>query len=448
MQLFRSTRFPTVFVVLALLLAILAPVQAQELSGTVDVMGFGTGDEIATTRVDYFNQQFPGVEVAFTEGALDEQQFLTSVASGNPPDVVVLDREVLSTYALRGALMPLTECVANQGVDMTQFRDAAVAQVTVNGEVYGIPQFNSVRIMIVNTAALDAAGLTLEDINVSDWDQLRTLTEQLTVMDNGEVTRIGFDPKLPEFFPLWVAANSGQLLSDDGRTAMLNSPEAVEALEYAASLHEPAGGRAPFMAFRDTWDFFGAENQVVADQIGFWPMEDWYVNVLAGTSPDAPAAFLPFTDREGNPVTLVSGTAWAIPTGAADAEAACAFIATMTSPEAWVAAAQERARLRAEAGTINTGVYTGNRLADEQIFGEIVDLSEHPTFESAKDTLVSLQDVGVIVPPNPAGSEFKQAWTDAVNRVLNGEQTAQEALDQAQQEAQAALDEAWAQSGM
>jgi hypothetical protein len=35
---------------------------------------------------------------------------------------------------------------------------------------------------------------------------------------------------------------------------------------------------------------------------------------------------------------------------------------------------------------------------------------------------------------------------DAANRVLNGEQTAQEALDQAQAEAQAALDEAWSQS--
>jgi multiple sugar transport system substrate-binding protein len=31
-----------------------------------------------------------------------------------------------------------------------------------------------------------------------------------------------------------------------------------------------------------------------------------------------------------------------------------------------------------------------------------------------------------------------------VNRVLNGEQTAADALAQAQQEAQAALDEAWA----
>ena len=44
----------------------------------------------------------------------------------------------------------------------------------------------------------------------------------------------------------------------------------------------------------------------------------------------------------------------------------------MTATDTWVAAAEERARLREEAGTINTGVYTGNRVADEIIFSEIV----------------------------------------------------------------------------
>jgi len=34
------------------------------------------------------------------------------------------------------------------------------------------------------------------------------------------------------------------------------------------------------------------------------------------------------------------------------------------------------------------------------------------------------------------------AWVDAVNRVLNGQQTPRQALDQAQREAQAAIDKA------
>jgi multiple sugar transport system substrate-binding protein len=197
------------------------------------------------------------------------------------------------------------------------------------------------------------------------------------------------------------------------------------------------------MAFRDTWDFFGAGNQMAADQLGAFPMEQWYVNVLAGSSPDAPLVFAPFTDREGNPISYATGNAWAIPTGAANPEAACEFMKAVTSVDAWTAAAQARADMRAEAGTINTGVYSGNLLADEIVFGEIVQPSGNEAFDTAVQTILEVSDNAFIIPPNPAANEFKQAWMDAANRVLNGEQTAQEALDQAQAEAQAALDDAW-----
>jgi multiple sugar transport system substrate-binding protein len=240
-------------------------------------------------------------------------------------------------------------------------------------------------------------------------------------------------------------ANGVSLLSEDGRTAQLNDPAVVEALEFAVELHEAAGGRQDFMAFRDTWDFFGAENQMVADQLGAFPMEQWYINVLAGSSPDVDVTALPFLDRDGNPISFATGNAWAIPRGSGNEEAACAFMATMTATETWVAAAEERARLREEAGSTNTGVYTANREADEIIFGEIVQSGTNPVFDNAVESVLSVMDGAFSIPANPAGAEFRQAWVDAVNRVLNGEQSAQEALDQAQEEAQFALDEAWMQ---
>ena len=419
--------------------------RAQDvISGSLTVLGFGMGDEIATERVDYFKEKYPNVEIQFTEGALDEQQFLTSVASGNPPDLINMGREILSTYAGRGALMPLTECVATQEIDLAQYREVAVQQVTVDDVVYGVPEFFNSIMLMINTKALEDAGLTLDDVDTSDWEALSALNDQLTVGTGNDLTRIGFDPKLPEFLPLWAEANGVSIISEDGRTAQLNDPKVVEALEFAVSLLETPGGYAPFKAFRDTWDFFGGENQIVADQIGLWPMEQWYMNVLADVSPDAPVAFKAFTDREGNPLSYSTGGAWAIPTGAKNVAAACAFIKEVTSVEAWTRAATKRAELRAESGTINTGVATGNIAADEVVFGEIVQPSGNEVFDNGVEVIRSLQENSFGVAANPAGAEFKQSWMDAVNRVINGEQTPQEALDQAQQESQAALDEAWA----
>ena len=95
--------------------------------GALSTMGFGLSDEIAKTRVDAFKKDHPDVQLTITEGAFDEQQFLTAVAAGTPPDAVVIGRDLLSTYAARGALMPLTDCIADMEIDMSQFRPQAVA---------------------------------------------------------------------------------------------------------------------------------------------------------------------------------------------------------------------------------------------------------------------------------------------------------------------------------
>ena len=69
--------------------------------------------------------------------------------------------------------------------------------------------------------------------------------------------------------------------------------------------------------------------------------------------------------------------------------------------------------------------------------------SGNEVFDNAVQTVLSVQDVAFSMPPNPAGAEFRQAWLDAVSRALAGEQTPAQALAQAQEEAQAALDQAW-----
>jgi multiple sugar transport system substrate-binding protein len=132
-------------------------------------------DETATTRVDTFRKADPQVQVKVTEGGFDEQQVLSAVA-GAPPDLVDVDRGIIGTYAARGAVQPLDDCVASAQIDN------------------------------------------------SDRSQLAGMAERVTVSEGGKPRRIGFDPGIPEFLPMWVRANGGPRLSDDGRTAQLNDP--------------------------------------------------------------------------------------------------------------------------------------------------------------------------------------------------------------------------------
>lgn len=201
------------------------------------------------------------------------------------------------------------------------------------------------------------------------------------------------------------------------------------------------GGPAAFNDFRQPWDFFGENNQVVADQIGAWPMEQWYLNVLASNSPDDEITVKPFTGQDGEVVTLEDGNSWAILASTDDYEAACAFISGMVHEDAWIAAAEQRAETRAADGQPNTGVYSGNRAADEVIFGELVDLTDYPQFDEAVRIVVENQESAFGFPPTPAGEEFQQAVNDAVDRIINGEDI-ETVLQEADREAQDAIDAA------
>ncbi|MFN2483897.1 MAG: extracellular solute-binding protein [Candidatus Limnocylindria bacterium] len=411
-------------------------------SGNLTTLGFGLPDRHATARIDEFQDQFPNVGLTVTQGDLDEQVFLSAVASGEPPDLVYMARNTIGTYVAQGVLQPLTDCIEASGIDMSQYREAAVNQVTVDGVVYGIPEFYNNRILFINNAALDEAGLSAEDVDWSDWGAIADLNEQLAVVDGDTVSRIGFDPKLPEFLPLWAYANGGAVLSEDGTESLLDTPEVIEALEFTASLMEPYGGRSNFLAFRDTWDFFGGENEFVQNQLGAFPMEQWYVGVLAESSPDVDITFMPFLSRDGEPITFADGSAWAMPVGADDPEAACEFMRVMTETDTWVAAAQAQADFRAESDLPYTGVYTANTEADERVFSEIVEPSGNEAFDNAREVILEVQENAYVLPPAPAAAEFDTAWRDAVQRVFDGDQTAEGALQQADQEAQDALDSA------
>jgi multiple sugar transport system substrate-binding protein len=411
-------------------------------SGTLSTFGFSLPDEIATTRVDTFKKAYPQVQVKITEGGFDEQQFLSAVASGAPPDLVYVDREIIGTYAARGAIQPLDDCISQAQIDMGQYRPAAVQQVTVNGKVYGIPEFYSVRVMMTNNKAVKEAGLSPSDVDTTDWSKLPGLAQKLTVTKGGKLQRIGFDPKIPEFLPMWVKANGGALLSDDGKTAQLNDPKVVEALTTTAGIVKADGGWNKLKSLRDSFDFFGAKNQFAKDQLGAFPMEDWYLNVLAEASPDVDISVTPFKDRQGNPITFVTGSAWAIPKGAKNPAAACRFAKTMTEAGTWVAAAKARSSARAKKNLPFTGLYSGNKVADEQVFSQVYKPSGNAKFDDAVQTVLGVQDVAFATPPSPAGAEFQKAWQDAVNRVLAGQMEPAAALERAQREAQAALDKA------
>jgi multiple sugar transport system substrate-binding protein len=410
-------------------------------SGTLHIMGFGGEDEVAQARVDAFKAAYGDVTVSNSKGEFDPQQFLTALASSNPPDLVYMDRNLIGTYAKKGAVQPLESCVSGQSIDTSQYRDAALKSVTLGGKLYGIPEFYVVTTNLVDGKSLADAGLQTSDIQTKDWQALKATAAKLFKRDGDKIQRIGFDPKLPEMFPLWATANGATIVKDDG-SPNLNDPKAVEALDYTVGLINDQGGWTKFKSFRDAYDIFGENNPLSAGAVVAFPMENWYVNVLRDFIPkglklDAAA----FTDHDGKPVSMVGGSAWAIPKGAKNPVAACAWAKTMTDSPTWMKAAEARMAKVKKDNSFFTGLFTANKVADEKIRTTYLKDVPDAGFKRAIDNYYATLDTATALNPSPAGAEIDAAWKGAATRALSG-QPAKQALDQAQQEAEAAFTKA------
>jgi multiple sugar transport system substrate-binding protein len=416
------------------------PTQAGK---TLTIYGWGGRDDVGQGRLDIATKviENTGAKVEAPVASFNDQAFLARLAARDIPDLVRFGRDKVGTYAARNALLPLANCIASERIDRKGYRQAALAEVTYKGQLYALPEFTNQITIIVNNDVARQAGVNVADIQTTNWQRLRQANKKLLRIQDGRLTRIGFDPKIPEFFPLWVKWFGADLISKNGLKAQLNSRQAVAALAFAHSLIQDHGGWDRFKAFRDTFDFFGRENQYARNQLGAMPIESFYYQVLADGAPvDITAKY--FTNRKGGPITMLAGDGWAIPRGARNPDLACKFMKSITAVDTWRAVAKSRFDLRKRQGRAFTGLYTANTAADVKIFEDIYQPIGRKQFDDAVALLVRAPRYALSIPLSPASAEFRQAWIDAVNRVLTGSQSPRQALNQAQREAQAAIDKA------
>lgn len=400
--------------------------------GTVKTMGYNPSDEVGSSRSDLAEERLGGVTVDMDTANFDPQKFAALSASGNLPDVVQMDRNTISTFAQKGLIMPLDECFDAQDVDPEEYwYPAVVEEASWDGDVYGAPQFFQPGMIIINKRVADAAGVAPEDVDTSQPDQLVDVAEKMTTMSGAQPTTLGFDPDMPGSIATWIEVFGGSVMDDDGKPT-LDDPKNVEALEWLGELMDVQGGYAEVTSFKQTWDVFGAENQYVADQVGAALWAQWYINVLSDTKDDVELTSQPVRDVDGNAFALAGGTALAIPTQAKNPVAACEWITTVTGLDAWKAAGDARAETVEQNDSVNTGLFTGSPVADQAVReAHVVETGNESFDQLIATSYESLEDVRT-VGTSPVGQSINSALQNATGAALSGEQSAEDALADAQ----------------
>lgn len=187
--------------------------------------------------VERFEEENPGIEVEVTTIPYPEyqQRLLTAVQGGNAPDVSTLDQIWMAAFAEAGAIVPLDDLAAEAGITAETFFPGAWESANYNDRLWGVPFNVDVWFFsFYNADLFEEAGI--DPASTTTWEGLRAAAEQLAgdgqygvglFAHRGEDTTVVLDS--------FIFSNGGRVLNDDGSCA-LTEPEAVEALEYLASL--------------------------------------------------------------------------------------------------------------------------------------------------------------------------------------------------------------------
>src|SRR5215210_5347563 len=157
-------------------------------AGTLNIYGYGPGDDTQENRAIYAAGQLSGTTVNRPAGDFNDQVFLTRLASGDIPDLVRMGRPRVAQYASKGVLQQMDSCVASV---KKQYRVGALKAMTYGGHIYGLPEFTNQITMIVNQSAFKDSGVPLSAAQTKNLKLLLATAKKLTKKDsNGNLTRI------------------------------------------------------------------------------------------------------------------------------------------------------------------------------------------------------------------------------------------------------------------
>lgn len=357
------------------------------------------------------------VQADYTE---TEQKLQAAIATGQVP-AAVLSSNI--DWARKGYFAAMDELIAGQpDFNQADFVQTFLSQGQVDGKQYFLPMYGTTQVMYYRKDAFEKAGIDASQIKT--WEDLAAAAKKMTVTEGGKTSFYGWEP-------MWGSGNmidavlskGGNILSEDGKTVTIDSPEWIE-----------------------TWDFFRQsihEDKTMRIHSGGQGWEYWYKtidDVMKGQAAGYTGSSGDQGDLDFSIVSAMEQPGWAgagegkpvaqaimagIPAKAGDAEqqAAMKWLAYFTNSE------------NTAFWSINTGYISVRQSA-----------LEDPAFVTFSETnpqiKIPLQQASHASAPfqDPTGGKINDALTIAADKVQIENIPAAEALKEAQQTAQAALD--------
>lgn len=384
--------------------------------------GFTGPDGPALEQViDDFNASQDEIEVKANIMPWDTlyQKVLTSVAGNDGPDIIAMSASRIPQFADEGLFMPVDDFYEDPANETDAITPAAVEASMYDGANFGVPVNYAPMMMYYNKDLFTAAGLDPE-APPTTWDEFAAMVPQLTVDENGDGKPEQYaialaDHETVPIFPSLLWGTGGAIVSDDGTTSELDSPESLEALQFWVDLVRNQQASPVGLSGADADKLFQTGKAAI-EIVGPWMTTGFdeaglnfgLAKPFAGPASDA---------------ILADVVSMGIPSNASDEvkQAAYKFFAYWNSPE----------------GQITWANGSGFPPTRADVADQVTE-SPYPAIFGAPDVAESAR---VLLPGIAAGGPIIETiFNPSVQRALNGEGTVQEIFTEASAQVQAELD--------
>ena len=350
---YRSLRMPALLAVAALLLAACgsgfesedaasvapeseapaestAASEAAEPGADLTILIGSSGDaetDIVTQLVEEWSAE-SGTNAEVVVASDLNQQLSQGFSSNEPPDLFYLSTDQMAVYAATDSLEPYADSLSNADDFYPNLREA----FTYNDQFMCAPKDFSTLALVINSDMWSEAGLTDDDIPTT-WEELNAIAEQLTTDEHvglaygPEVQRVG----------VFMAEAGGAFIAEDGTTAVVDSPENAEALQYVKD--QMAAGSFAYSNDARIDAGWGGE----AFGLGKAAMViegNWIAGAMTNDFPDVNYVVAELPEGPAGPGTIQYTNCWGMAALSDNIPGATSLVEHLTSVESQLAAAE------------------------------------------------------------------------------------------------------------
>lgn len=394
-------------------------------SGTVTVFGWGSGSEMDSYKqiVKQFNEANKGGVQAKLE-VIPSTDYTTKLnamlAAGTAADVIMSSADFNGFYYRNGNFENLTPFVERDGIDLDSTLIPGAGESYLHGDYReGLPFVANTMVIAYNKDYFDAHGVAYPTGDWT-WDEFVDTCAKLTT-GSGDAKEYAMSYHWATTSLAHFAAG-GQLfdLAADPAVMTADDPKTIEGIEMYADLIKNGycTDTTASQNMPSEQRFFGGK----CGMIFFFPWDIANFNESIGSNFAWDIVTLP-KNAEGDPVTLLWGTGYAMNSASKNKDAAWEFIkyACLSEDSAKVLSANGMPVVKTVADEYGKGTIAGTTISLKPFVDAL---------ECAKPNLLG----GAF---NPLGDIYGKGWTDIV---YNGADAAAR-MKQVQTEGQPILDE-------